>query len=301
MLSIILTGTKSELIRYLKAKDLEFATLFNKRLLQSSEWLVTQKIGFSLLSSQDDAEEVIATIGRGQKPVSKRIFRMFTSNNHSLSHECIDIYCKLFQLRDDRVAETHHDVNNQRASYQKFGRTIFLGNDFCANLSSTLLPDHIPLLLQQYFPADWKVEETEFIVLMMNSSLVTEVPSPDSWSMILIGLYEHKVEYCDPRMDRDSHPLSAFATNSLQNVVTNILTPVLRVVLPAYEGNWPILILENQYFQQLPLINQVDCGVYLLACVYFSIQHVPIFFDQVCINRFRKHLAYWILCGSMPF
>jgi len=119
--------------------------------------------------------------------------------------------------------------------------------------------------------------------------------------MIRIGLYEHKVEYCDPRMDRDSHPLSAFATNSLQNVVTNILTPVLRVVLPAYEGNWPILILENQYFQQLPLINQVDCGVYLLACVYFSIQHVPIFFDQVCINRFRKHLAYWILCGSMPF
>ena len=294
-----MVATKGELIRYLKAKDLEFATLFYRRLQPTSEWLITQKVGSSLLSSQDDAEQTVATIGE-QTSVSKRVFRNFTSSQ-LLSHECVDIYCKLFQLRDNRIAETHHDVNNQRASYQQFGRSIFLGNSFCANLTSTLLPDHIPLLLQQYFPADWKVEDTAFIFLMLNCSLISEEPNPDSWSLIRIDLLEHKLEYCDPRMDRSVSPLPEFAANNLRNAAINILTPVFRVLLPSYEGDWSISILENQYFSFLPIANQVDCGVYLLACVYFLVQHVPISFDQECITRLRRQLAYWILCGSLPF
>ena len=283
----------------MKSKDLEFITLFNKRLLPSSEWLVSQKVGLSLLSSQDDAHQLVANIG-GQIPVSKGVFRKFTSGQ-ALSHECIDIYCKLFQLRDDRIAETHHDINNQRASYQIFGRTIFLGNTFCANLTSTLVPEHIQLLLQQYFPVNWKVEETAFLVLIMNRCLTAEVTNPDSWSLIRINLHEHKIEYCDPRMERDVNLLSTFVTNSLHNIAANILIPVLRVVLPIYTGNWPITILDNQYFEHLQPTNQVDCGVYILACAYFLVQQVPIFFDQDCINRFRRHLAYWILCSSLPF
>lgn len=286
-------------MRYLKAKDLEFATLFYKRLLPSSEWLVTQKIGLSLLSSPDDAEQIVANVGE-QKPVSKRVFRNFTSSQ-PLSHECVDIYCKLFQIRDDRIAESHHDINHERTSYQPFGRSIFLGNSFCSNLTSTLLPDHIPLLLQQYFPVDWKVEETAFIFLMLNCSLTSEEPHPDSWSLIRIDLQEHKLEYCDPRLNRGVSPLPEFATNNLRNAAFNILAPVLRVVLPSYEGDWPIIILENQYFAYLPNANQNDCGIYLLACVYFLVQHVPISFDQECINRLRRQLAYWILCGALPF
>jgi len=299
-LVVLFSATKGELIRYLKAKDLEFVTLFNKRLLPSSDWLLTQKIGASLVTSQDDAVQVIADIG-GQLPVTKRVCRQFTSQQ-PLSNECIDIYCKLFQSRDDRIAETHHDVNHERATYQKYGRTLFLGNSFYDTLTSVVLePDHIAVLIQQNFPTNWKLEDTLFIMLLIKCSVASEEIYPDSWSMIRIDLMEHKIDYCDPRIDKNINPMSEFSANSLQTTTTNVLIPMLRVVLPTYEGNWPIKLLDNQYFLHLLPTNQNDCGIYLIACVYFLVQQVPISFNQGSIKRFRKQFAYWILCGSLPF
>ena len=270
-------------------------------MLPSSEWLVTQKTGVSLLVHQSDADQTVASIGPAGDltAVSKRDFRHLALGE-PLTQECMEIFSKLFQHRDNRVAEVHHDVNHQRNSYQKFGRTIFLGNKFCSNLTSTLLPDHIALLVQQHFPREGTIDDdVAYIVLMMNTSFVIEVPDCDSWSMIRIDIRGRCMEYCDPRLDRNS--ISEFTKTSLQNTATNIIQPVLRVIFPTYDGMWPISILQHQFFTPLPVENQSDCGVYLISCIYFSIQSVPIFFDQDCINRLRKQLAYWILCGSLQF
>ena len=141
--------------KYLKAKDLAFVTLFCRQLLPSSEWLLVQKLGRSLLESQEDANQVVVNIG-GQYPVTKEQLRAF-ANDVRLSAQCMDILCKMFQMRDDRIAEVFHDVNHRRTNYQPFKKTVFMGNTFCSNLSTGLVPDHIQLLIAQFFPRDWKV------------------------------------------------------------------------------------------------------------------------------------------------
>jgi len=285
--------------KYLKAKDLEFVTLFSRQLLPSSEWLVTQKLGHSLLESSEDADQVIANIG-GQLPVTKVQFRTF-ANNGRLTSQCMDIVCKMFQMRDDRIAEVFHDVNHRRTNYQPYKRTVFLGNTFCSNLSSTLDPDHIQLLIAQYFPQDWKVADTSYLVLLMNTSLVLEQPTVDSWSMIRIDLESRKMLYCDPRLDRGP-ALSDFATNSLERIRSAILVPVLRGIFPTYEGNWSLGILDHQYYPTLATTNEQDCGVYLVACIFFSAQAVPVYINENGgIARLRKQLAYWILCEAFPY
>ena len=261
-----LIATKAELRKHLKAKDLEFVTLFNRQLLPSSEWLLTQKIGHTLLDSLDEANQIISNIG-GQHPVTKEQFRTFT-NNERLSSQCMDIVCTMFQMRDDRIADVFHDVNQRRTNYQPYKKTIYLGNRFCSNLSSTLVPDHIQHFIAQYFPRDWKVADTSFLVLLMNTSLVLEQPNVDSWSMIRIDLEGHKILYCDPRINRGP-ALSNFAVDSLERTRSEILMPVLRVILPTYIGNWPFSILENQYYPSLLPNNDRDCGVYLIACLFF--------------------------------
>ena len=297
---IIPTATKADLRKHLKAKDLEFVTLFCKPLLPSSEWLLIQKLGRSLLEGPDDANQVIANIG-GQFPVTKEQLRTF-ANDVRLSAQCIDVLCKMFQLRDDRIAEVFHDVNHRRTNYQPFKRTVFLGNVFCSNLSNTLVLDHIQLLIAQYFPRDWKVvEDTSNLVLLMNTSLVFEHPNIDSWTMLRIDLEHRKILYCDPRLVR-SPALSEFAKLSLERTRTEILIPVLRVVVPTYTGDWPLSILEHQYFPTLAATNECDCGVYLAACLYFSVNTVPVYINENGgIARLRKQLAYWILCEQLPY
>ena len=286
--------------KHLKASDLAFVTLFCRPLLPSSEWLVTQKLGRSLLEGPEDANQIVANIG-GQYPVTKEQLRIFASDMR-LSTQCMDILCKMFQLRDDRIAEVFHDVNHRRTNYQPFKRTVFLGNSFCSNLSNTLVPDHIQLLITQYFlPRDWKVEDTSCLVLLMNTSLVFEHPNIDSWTMLKIDLEQRKILFCDPRLVRGP-ALSNFAKLSLERTRTEILIPVLRVIVPTYAGDWPLSILEHQYFATLAATNECDCGVYLAACLYFSVNTVPIFInDNGGIARLRKQLAYWILCEALPY
>jgi hypothetical protein len=69
-------ATKAELRKLLKSKDLELFTLFNRRLLPSSEWLLNQKLGRSLIENQDDAGQVIVNIG-GILSVTKEQFKTF--------------------------------------------------------------------------------------------------------------------------------------------------------------------------------------------------------------------------------
>ena len=176
-----------------------------------------------------------------------------------------------------------------------------LGNVFCSNLSNTLVLDHIQLLIAQYFPRDWKVEDTSNLVLLMNTSLVFEHPNIDSWTMLRIDLEHRKILYCDPRLVR-SPALSEFAKLSLERTRTEILIPVLRVVVPTYTGDWPLSILEHQYFPTLAATNECDCGVYLAACLYFSVNTVPVYINENGgIARLRKQLAYWILCEQLPY
>jgi len=125
-------ATKAELRRYLKSKDLEFVTLLSRRLLPSSEWLLTEKMGRSLLGSPEDAQQVITNIG-GQLPVTKAQFRTFL-NNERVSSQCMDIVCKLFQLQDDRIAEVYHDVNHRRTNYQPFKKNCIFGEQFLFEL-----------------------------------------------------------------------------------------------------------------------------------------------------------------------
>jgi hypothetical protein len=144
------------------------------------------------------------------------------------------------------------------------------------------------------------VENTSFLVLLVNKSLALEHPHIDSWSMIRIDLESHKILYCDPRLDRTS-ALSNFAVNSLEKARSEILLPVLRVLLSDYAGNWPLAINDYQYYSTLEGTNLCDCGVYIVACLFYTVQAVPVFIDQSGILRLRKQLAYWIICGALPY
>ena len=153
--NFIIAGSKLELVNYLKQRDKEFLMKYLKEITPLQQWLVRQKMSRSILTNEDDGRSIISTV-KGFE-VTKECFRQLGLNS-SLKEIVMDAIAALFQLRDDRISDSHHSVNSNRNGYRVRKRSLYLSASFWrVILEGTKSVDH--LKEEYFFGADWKVED----------------------------------------------------------------------------------------------------------------------------------------------
>lgn len=286
----IYIGSKAELITILKQKDKEFLIKYLKDILPLQKWLVKNKMSQSILTNEDDAGTVVSEIKDFK--VTKGCYKQLGLNN-SLTENVMDAVAALFQLRDDRISDSHQSVNSNRHGYRLWKRSIYLGPSFWRLiLEGNLADDQIKD--KYFFGADWKAENYQYIYMCVNSFDATSV---DPWALIQINLVSHKIEYLDGRINGRQLPVLAGLVQFLQ-LVKMVLKPLLLSLIPEFTNEWHCEAHHETYFELLD--NQFDSGVYVAAVTYFLSVGVPLFFDRNSIARLRMNLAYWMLVGELP-
>ena len=254
------------------------------------QWLVRQKMSRSILTNEDDGRTIISTVKVFE--VTKDCFRQLGLNN-SLGEIVMDAIAALFQLRDDRISDSHHSVNSNRNGYRVRKRSLYLSASFWrVLLEGTKSVDN--LKEEYFFGADWKVDEYLYLYIYLNSF---DASSADPWAMIRINLVTHRIVYVDGRIDGRIQPLPPALAHFL-GLVNALLQPLLLYLFPGFTNEWQCEVYRETFFELLD--NQYDSGLYVTAVTYYFSIGVPLFFDRNSITRLRMNLAYWMLVGELP-
>lgn len=261
-----------------------------KVILPLQQWLVKSKMDRSILTSADDAQIVVCSIKDFE--VTKECYRQLGVNN-SLKENVMDAVAALFQLRDDRISDSHQSVNSNRNNYRVWLRTRYLGSSFWrVLLEGAKSIDE--LKVEYFFGENWKAEEYRYVFLYLNSF---DPSSVDPWAIIRVDLVTHSIEYLDGRVDGRA-PVHPPGLNVFLHLVKDLLQPLLTTLVPGFINDWQCGVFRETYFQLLD--NQYDSGIYATAITYFLSRGVPLFFDQNSITRLRMTIAYWMLVGELP-
>ena len=298
MLSQLFAGNKSELIKLLKQKDKEFLIKYLKDILPLQQWLVKSKMSQSVLTSEDDGLSVVSKIvvSRSEDDsltfeVNKQCFRQL-GVHEPMKENVIDAVVALFQLRDDRIFESHTSVNSNRHGYRPWQRSIYLRASFWEALIQGI--KSLDQLREEYFGQDWIVDNYLHIYIYVNSF---DAASVDPWALLQVNLVTHNIVYFDGRNNGRAEPVPPGLMTFL-TMVRDILQPLLSTLVPAFNLQWQCTSFRQTYFELLD--NNYDSGVYITAITYFLSVGVPLYFDRNSIARLRMNLAYWILVGSLP-
>jgi hypothetical protein len=223
--------------------------------------------------------------------VTKECYRQL-GINQSLKEDIMDAIATLFQLRDDRICESHHSVNSNRHGYRPRKRSKYLGASFWKDLLEGI--KSIDQIKFEYFGADWNADHYLHVYLYLNSF---DVDSVDPWVLVQVNLENRSLAYVDGRIDGRVQPVQEALAEYL-HLVKDLIQPLLITLVPAVMNEWQCAVYRQTYFELLD--NQFDSGVYITACTYFLSVGVPLFFDRNSIVRLRMNLAYWMLVGELP-
>jgi len=282
-------GSKSELVTFLKQKDKEFLIKYLRDILPLQQWLVKSKMSHSILTSEDDGLIVVSKIKNFE--VTKECYRQL-GINESVKTALMDAVAFLFQLRDDRIFDSHQSVNSNRNGYRLWKRSIYLGASFWGVLLEGI--KSLDQLKEEYFGPDWNSENYLNVYIYLNSF---DGDSVDPWALIQINLVTHTITYFDGRIDGRVEPVPP-ALNGFLILVKDLLQPLLSALVPDFTNEWHCIVYRETYFEQLD--NDFDSGLYITAITYFLSVGVPLFFGRNSIVRLRMNLAYWILVGELP-
>jgi len=285
-------------VKILKQKDKEFLIKYLKDILPLQQWLVKNKMSQSVLTSEDDGRSVVSKIKVGQSEddgryfeVNKQSFRQL-GVHEPLKDNVMDAVACLFQLRDDRISESHKSVNSNRHGYQAWQRSIYLRSSFWEALLQGI--KSVDQLKEEYFGHDWNVEDYLHVYIYMNSF---DAASVDPWALVQVNLVTHKLVYLDGRIDGRTQPVPPELLAFLA-MIKDVLQPLLSSLLPTFNNEWQCSVYRETYFELLD--NPYDSGVYIVALTYYLSVGVPLFFNRNSIVRLRMSLAYWILVGALP-
>lgn len=261
-----------------------------KDIIPLQQWLVKSKMSRSILTSEEDGLTTISRIKAFN--VTKECFRQL-GVNYSVKENVMDAIAALFQLRDDRIADSHKSVNSNRNGYRLWKRSLYLGASFWrVLLEGTKSLDQ--LKEEYFFGANWKVDDYLHVYIYLNSF---DAGSPDPWAVIRINLLTHNIIYVDGRIDGRIQPIPPALTAFL-NLVKVMLHPLLSYLVPIFMNEWQCGVFRETYYELLD--NHYDSGLYASAVTYFFSVGVPLFFDRNSITRLRMNLAYWMLVGELP-
>ena len=283
-------GSKSELVTFLKQRDKEFLIKYLRDILPLQQWLVKSKMSHSILTSEDDGLTVVSKIKDFE--VTKECYRQL-GINESVKEKLMDAVASLFQLRDDRIFDSHQSVNSNRNGYRLWKRSIYLGASFWGVLLEGI--KSVEQLKEEYFGPDWNNSENYLNVYIYLNSF--DGDSVDPWALIQVNVVTHAITYFDGRIDGRVQPLPPALVEFLI-LVKDLLQPLLSALVPDFTNEWHCVVYRETYFELLD--NDFDSGVYITAITYFLSVGVPLFFARNSIVRLRMNLAYWILVGELP-
>lgn len=274
-------------------------TKYLKDILPLQQWLVKNKMSQSILTSEDDGLSEVSTIklSKGEDGedisivVNKQCFRQL-GVNQPLGENVIDAVACLFQLRDDRICESHKSVNSNKQNYQPFQRSKYVRASFWEALLQGM--KSVDQLKEEYFGQDWNVENYLHVYIYVTSF---DAHSVDPWALLQVNLVTHKIGYLDGRINGRAQPVPPELMEFL-TMIRNVFQPLLSTLVPAFLNEWQCSVYRETYFELLD--NQYDSGVYIAAFTYFLSVEVPLYFNHNSIVRLRMSFAYWILAGALP-
>jgi len=258
-------------------------------ILPLQQWLVKSKMSHSILTSEDDGLAVVSKIKTLE--VTKECYRQL-GINESVKAALMDAVASLFQLRDDRIFDSHQSVNSNRNGYRLWKRSIYLGASFWGVLLEGI--KSVDQLKEEYFGPDWNSENYLNVYIYLNSF---DGDSVDPWALIQLNVVTHTITYFDGRIDGRVEPVPP-ALNEFLTLVKDLIQPLLSALVPDFTNEWHCNVYRETYFEQLD--NDFDSGLYITAITYFLSVGVPLFFGRNSIVRLRMNLAYWILVGELP-
>ncbi len=282
-------GSKLELVNFLKQRDKEFLMKYLKEITPLQQWLVKSKMSHSILTNEDDGKTVVSNVKDFE--VTKECFRQF-GLNITLKDVVMDTIAALFQLRDDRISDSHHSVNSNRNGYRIWKRSRYLGASFWKDLLEGTAADD--LKEKYFFGVEWKVDDYLHLYMYLNCF---DAGSVDPWAIVRINLVTHSIAYIDGRIDGRIQPVPPALTTFL-SLIKALLQPLLSCLVPGFTNVWQCDIHRETYFELLD--NHYDSGLYATAVTYFLTVGVPLFFDRNSVTRLRMNLAYWMLVGELP-
>lgn len=269
---------------------MDFITVINKALPPANQYFVEMKIGTTVLASESENNYILSNIEK--LPVTKGALRQLLPGCH-LSRTVMDCVMKLFQCRNNRICESHKEVNAAHANYEEYPCSIYLPFSAFQDLCSPLVTP------QQIIDSYFSTSTGDLIDVRIINKIYLISKSIDSdavWVLYVIDIDNHTVKYLDPRRNSDAI-ISEDLTVHL-NDVGDMLSVFLRVLNPDYTGTWACSILSSYYFS--PLTNECDSGLYITTVIYYLCNNVPLCFNAGTISRLRLNLAYWLLNEELP-
>lgn len=137
----------------------------------------------SILTSEDDGLAVVSKIKTLE--VTKECYRQL-GINESVKAALMDAVASLFQLRDDRIFDSHQSVNSNRNGYRLWKRSIYLGASFWGVLLEGI--KSVDQLKEEYFGPDWNSENYLNVYIYLNSF---DGDSVDPWALIQLNVLSH--------------------------------------------------------------------------------------------------------------
>jgi hypothetical protein len=197
---------------------------------------------------------------------------------------------KLFKKRDNRISNAHAAVNQMSNGYEPYKKSMFSPQQCFANIVWNNISAHE--VLRDFFDD----HQLDLNVINKLYFIDKATDSTTAWVLYIVDIEEKRVLYLDPRR-HFAAPISE-EIQALLNHIKPIFSAFLHILIPAYAGDWQYELMREYYF--LPLQNEVDSGLYIVATVYFLCNYVPVSFGAASITQLRMSLAYWILVEDLP-
>jgi hypothetical protein len=277
-------GTKRDLLKKIKDYDIYFATTFHRRLNPPNIRFIESFRGGNL-EMEEMGAQVIAKVGDAN--ITRNILRQLRIAS-LLQEDCIYIICQLFNKRDKRICLSHYDVNGTANHYEIFRPSIFLPAIVIRLIQENPNRDDLNQYLTEGL--EWQNLHRIYFTNKVGNGL------DDSWNLVILDVPSLKIYYIDPKLDI-LLPISLETTELLTAIKTNLTTFMAKIT----ENAGLQLTCErypHQFFTVLQ--NDFDCGVYLVATLYFLVQDCPIAFIEQDMIKIRDNIAYWMLNESLP-
>lgn len=273
-------------MKRIKDSDVQLVTTLHRTLNPANQRFVSLIVNQTLDSNEMGGEillkindlNVTRTIIRQLKPVVQ------------IRPDCMKIICELFNKRDDRICQSHKDVNQDSQYYQEFRPSFFYPTEFMESL-----------ILDPTSDIDFQIMRRENVVLSNAHRLFFTYQNDeltDSWCLLVVDITIRKIYYIDPKLNLAELLPHDIRLEILLEKFEIALNPFLSSVINTFEGNWQCDVFPDAMF--VPLQNDFDSGIYLAAIMYFIVQDCPPTFLESNVNKFRSSFAYWILNEALP-
>ena len=215
-----LEDTKSSLIKVIRDSNISFFKVIHRPL--SAEVLHgLNRIFFKQSSIDRNITDIISEfiIDGSRMKISLSTFRQFM-NGSELLPESVDYVMALFQSRDDRIAQTHVNVNSNKNYYSVWRRSRFF-------------PSKVFDIIAREFKYKPELNMSSYHRLYFPIFSCTEEATP-SWKAVVVEPQLRKMFLVDPHHP-DTHPFTENVKVDMESIARQIIRWLEQYGLTGFE------------------------------------------------------------------